>query len=130
MEARYAVFTPGALISHIHVEGDLETVTAWLLNGTFNYKVLDREENKVMDADYFMTKVGERKNLSENDIRRIVREELSALLESAGEKVNVPEYMKAEKMEDALVSIVKTVAENEANEVVNKHEDEFDHTLS
>jgi hypothetical protein len=130
MEARYAVFTPGAFMGHIHVEGDLDTVVAWLRNGTFGYKVLDREENKVMDADYFMTKVGERKCLSENDIRRIIREELSAFLDSAGKKASVPEYMKTEKMEDALVSIIKTVAENEANEVVNKHEDGFDHTLS
>lgn len=60
---------------------------------------------------------------SEERIRTIVREEMSKVIDGAREKASVPEYLDTEKMEDALVAIVETVATNQAYEKVNEHED-------
>lgn len=64
--------------------------------------------------------------ISEERIRTIIREEISNLLDAVGKKVGVPEYLETEKMEDAMVAIVRTVAENEAKEAVNTHENYYD----
>lgn len=137
MEARYVVFTPGSLMDAIRAEGTAEEIAAWLFNWAgaagVEYKILDREENRVMNPDYFKKKVGSKSGghecLSEDDIRRIVREEMSNLLDAVCKKADVPSYLPTEKMEDALVSLVETVADEKANDAVNKHEDGFDHEL-
>lgn len=69
-------------------------------------------------------------SLTEDDVRRIVREEMSKILDAAGKKVEVPEYLKTGPLEDALVSIIDTIATNEATEKVNSHEDYYYHAQS
>lgn len=64
--------------------------------------------------------------LGEHDIRRIVREEMSNLLDEARKKAGVPEHIDAERMSDALVTIIETVSEHEAIEKVNELEDRID----
>jgi hypothetical protein len=64
-------------------------------------------------------------NLSEDDVRRIFREELSNFMDAARKKANVPEYLydDLETRETALVTIIRTLAEHEAKEAVNTYED-------
>jgi hypothetical protein len=64
-------------------------------------------------------------NLSEDDVRRIFREELSNFMDAARKKANVPDYLynELEKREESLVAIIETIAKNEANEAVNTYED-------
>lgn len=64
--------------------------------------------------------------LSEERVRTVVREEISNLLDAAGKKVGVPEYIETEKMEDALVAFVDTIATNEATAKIKDHEDYYD----
>lgn len=136
MEERYAVFTLELHMRTIHAEGDADQVSKWLMERAGQridgYKVLDRVENKVMSDDYFMMTIApyhQPKLLSEDAIRRIIREEMSNLLDAVGKKVGVPEYMEAEKMEDAFVSIIETAAEKSANTKVYDHE-EYYHSQS
>jgi hypothetical protein len=69
-------------------------------------------------------------NLTENDVRRIVREELSNFMDAARKKAGVEEYLDFEKMEDALVGIVEHVSKEAATEAVNDHENRFVHAWS
>ncbi|QJD49969.1 hypothetical protein SEA_CRICKO_86 [Streptomyces phage CricKo] len=63
---------------------------------------------------------------TEENIRRIVREELSKVIDETREKATVPDYVDTERMSDALIAICSTISEKAAKEEVNRHEDYYD----
>lgn len=67
---------------------------------------------------------------SEEVTRRLVREEMSKVLDEARAKAEVPEYMNAETMSNALVAIIEAVSEKAATEQINRRKDSTDHNQS
>ena len=89
-------------------------------NESFEAVVIDdRTQPVIVSEEEFLSGAKKPMPLTEENIRRIVREEISNLLDAAGKKADVPVSLEAEKMEDALVTIVRTVSKEEATVIVN-----------
>lgn len=109
-----------------------ENVVEWLkkhpeIREGFWVRVGDAE-GYMSVQDYLRDQGAEDGPLSETRIRRIIREELVALLNAACKKADVPKHvLPSETLEDALVVVIETLAKKEAEDMTNRHEDSFDH---
>lgn len=114
-------------------EGSEEAVYFWLTKVDQHsiWEIWNRTEGSYEPAWQFLSRLKEKykpkPQLTEEDVRRIFKEELSTFMNTVKDEACVPDYYETGTVEKALLSIIEHLAGCEADQAVTRHEDSTGH---